>query len=135
MKAQLGVDVFDMARMERAIEGRNPAYFDAIFAPGEQAEAAQHINPTIYYATRFALKEAAFKALQTHWTEEMDWKQISTRGSESEAPKVKYEGALGKVAKDIGVSHVSASISYDKGIAFAAVVLTVHEKSASETED
>lgn len=130
MRYQVGVDIFAMERMQRAIQQDNPCYFDSVFTVQEQESARDHPDPLAYYATRFALKEAAFKALGTHWTEAMAWHQIATSGTGWQMPVVEYTGAMGDAARAIGVTGVSASISSDGGMAFATVIAAIGQHAA-----
>ena len=125
MKYQVGVDIFKMERMARVLKENNPAYFQSVFTPEEMQAVNEYANVCTYFSTRFALKEAAFKALNTCWTEEMEWNQISTSGAHEQSPQVTYIGAMGCAAQEIGVKKVSASLSSDGGLAFAVVITEI----------
>src|SRR5438094_771006 len=74
----LGVDVCDVARIRRALEGRAGGRFQArVFTAAEQAYCeARRRGRFASYAARFAAKEAAMKALGTGWAEGVGWRDF-----------------------------------------------------------
>jgi holo-[acyl-carrier protein] synthase len=62
MVVGVGVDVFDVSRMRRALE-EDPGLPSAVFTPREVAECARARDPARQYAARFAAKEATLKGL------------------------------------------------------------------------
>src|SRR5436309_2347002 len=77
----LGVDVCDVARIRRALEGRAGARFQArVFTAAEQAYCeARRRGRFASYAARFAAKEAAMKALGTGWAQGVGWRARGAR--------------------------------------------------------
>jgi holo-[acyl-carrier protein] synthase len=62
MGVAVGVDLIEIARVERALE-RHPRLAERIFTPAELAYARDRRRPGRHLAARFAAKEAAVKAL------------------------------------------------------------------------
>ena len=62
MGAAVGVDLIEIARVERALE-RHPRLAERVFSPAELAYARERRRPGRHLAARFAAKEAAVKAL------------------------------------------------------------------------
>ncbi|MGH2589481.1 MAG: holo-ACP synthase [Actinomycetota bacterium] len=58
----LGVDICEIARMERALE-RHPTMRERVFTPEEIAYCDSKGRPAESYAGRFAAREAAITAL------------------------------------------------------------------------
>ncbi len=75
MIVAIGVDVCDVARIRRALEGPTGARFRArVFTAAEQAYCeARGRARFASYAARFAAKEAAMKALGTGWSAGVSW--------------------------------------------------------------
>lgn len=63
MEVRSGVDIFLIRRMKQTLEENNQIYLESIFTPKERERAKNHEDVTAYFATRFAAKEAVFKAL------------------------------------------------------------------------
>lgn len=57
----IGIDMVDIREMEKCL--KNPTFARHTFTVLEQQEAIKRANPTEYLATRFASKEAVFKAI------------------------------------------------------------------------
>ncbi len=62
MTAGVGIDLLEIARLERALE-RHPRLAARIFSQAERDYAAARVRPGRHLAARFAAKEAVVKAL------------------------------------------------------------------------
>ena len=60
--AGVGVDIFEIARMERALR-RHPRLATRVFTEQEQQYCNSKARPAQHYACRFAAREAVLKAL------------------------------------------------------------------------
>ena len=63
-----GVDIAEVARIRNAIEKRGEAFLRRIYTSGEIAYCERFKNKFERFAGRFAVKEAAMKALGTGWS-------------------------------------------------------------------
>lgn len=70
----LGVDIVEVARIERAVERWGEDFLNHVFCPEEIAYAKGRKFPAQHLAARFAAKEAVFKALAGQ--EHIGWKDI-----------------------------------------------------------
>src|SRR5439155_722436 len=84
----IGVDVCDVARIRRALEGPTGARFRArVFTAAEQAYCeARGRARFASYAARFAAKEAAMKALGTGWSAGVSWQDFEVVRADGEPP-------------------------------------------------
>lgn len=101
----IGVDVVEISRMERALT--IPGFIKSTFSEREINNA--HGNRAEYYATRFACKEALFKAIHKR----MDWRLIETLNHEDGKPYILMEGD--------DIIHIS--ISTEAGLAVAYCIV------------
>ena len=62
MAAGIGIDLLEIARLERALE-RHPRLAERVFTEAERDYAAARARPGRHLAARFAAKEAVVKAL------------------------------------------------------------------------
>ena len=76
-----GLDVVEIARIERALERRGDRFARRLFAAGELEAVAQARRTAPLLAVRFAAKEAILKALGTGLAEGIRWHDIVTRSS------------------------------------------------------
>jgi holo-[acyl-carrier protein] synthase len=109
----IGVDVADVARLERAL-ARTPALARRLFAESELD------RPVRSLAGCFAAKEAVAKALGApaglRWTDAIVGHETGGR------PTLEVLGTVARAAADLGVSAWHVSISHDGGLAVAMVV-------------
>lgn len=85
MAAGIGVDMLEIARMERVIQ-RRPSFLKRVFTDEERAYCNSFARPAEHYAARFAAREAVLKALGTGFAEGVGIKDVSVRNDESGRP-------------------------------------------------
>src|SRR5437773_7263508 len=103
----LGVDVCDVARIRRALEGRAGGRFQArVFTAAEQAYCeARRRGRFASYAARFAAKEAAMKALGTGWAEGVGWRDFEVVRARGGPPRLVLHGRAAGPAGRRGVGR------------------------------
>ena len=114
----LGVDICEIARMERAIS-RHPTLRDRVFTPEEIAYCDSKARPAESYAGRFAAREATIKALGGYRGRR--WQDISVTRHPSGAPSIRLDGNAKRRADALGVSEVLITFTHEKtsAVAFA----------------
>ncbi len=119
----LGMDVVDIARIQRILEGpraRAERFLDRCFTAAERTYCDGGRDRAARYAARFAAKEAASKALGA--PEGIRWHDVEVVRSEG-APSLRLAGAAAGEARRRRASHLHVTLSHDGGIAAATVVL------------
>jgi holo-[acyl-carrier protein] synthase len=99
------------------------AFVERVFTEGERAYCKEKSDPAMYYAARFAAKEAVSKAFGTGIGASMAWREIEVYHLESGAPAVRLHGKAASLAVDRGVRRVWLSLSHTETMAIAQVVL------------
>ncbi len=117
----LGVDLCEIARMERAIS-RHPTMRERVFTPEEIAYCDSKARPAESYAGRFGAREATIKALGGY--RGRGWKDISVSRHPSGAPMIRLDGNAKRRADAIGVTDVLITFAHEKtnAVAFAIAV-------------
>lgn len=116
----VGLDLIEIARVERVLT-RHPERFRArCFTPAEIAELDRKPRPAESYAGRFAAKEAVGKALGTGVP--FTWREIEVLGPGK--PSVTLFGWTQSVAERLGVRAIELSITHT-GTTSAAVAIAV----------
>ena len=117
----LGVDICEIARMERAIS-RHPTLRDRVFTPEEIAYCDSKARPAESFAGRFAAREATIKALGGYRGRR--WQDISVTRHPSGAPSVRLDGNAKRRADALGVTDVLITFTHEKtsAVAFAVAV-------------
>jgi holo-[acyl-carrier protein] synthase len=117
----LGVDICEIARMERAL-ARHPTMRDRLFTPEEVAYCERKARPAESYAGRFAAREATIKALGGYRGKR--WQDISVVRAPSGEPAIRLEGQAKARADALGVTDVLITFTHERtnAVAFAVAV-------------
>jgi holo-[acyl-carrier protein] synthase len=118
----LGVDIAEIGRMETAILRHGQPFLDRLFTPSEIAYCESHKNKFERYAGRFAVKEAAMKALGTGWRGGVRWRDIEVANLPGGKPTLRLQGTTKEIADRLGVRHISLSITHSGNLALAQVI-------------
>ena len=118
----LGVDIVEVGRIEAAIRRHGDAFLRRVFTAAEIAYCERHRNKTERYAGRFAAKEAAMKALGTGWRKGVRWLDIEVARNSSGKPSILLSGRTREIAGQLGVKHISLSITHSGNTALAEVI-------------
>jgi holo-[acyl-carrier protein] synthase len=118
MKLSTGVDLVDVARIRDAIDRHGERFIARIFTETEQRESGGRMASL---AARFAAKEATAKTLGCG-IGDVSWLEIEIRGDENRAPHLFLHGKGEKMAKKLGLSNWSVSLSHTESQAIAFVV-------------
>jgi holo-[acyl-carrier protein] synthase len=118
MKLSAGVDLVDIARIRDAIDRHGERFVARIFTETEQLESGGRF---VSLAARFAAKEATAKALGCG-IGLVGWLDIEVKGDENRAPHLYLDGEGEKLAKKLGLSNWSVSLSHTESQAIAFVV-------------
>ena len=115
----LGVDICEIARMERAIS-RHPTLCDRVFTPEEIAYCDSKARPAESFAGRFAAREATIKALGGY--RGRLWQDISVTRHPSGAPAIRLDGNAKRRADALGVTDVLITFTHEKTSAMAFAI-------------
>jgi holo-[acyl-carrier protein] synthase len=117
----LGVDICEIARMERAL-ARHPTMRRRVFTAEEISYCEGKARPAESYAGRFAAREATIKALGGYAGKR--WQDINIVRAPSGAPTVRLEGRAKVRADALGIAQVLISFTHEKtnAVAFAVAV-------------
>ncbi|WP_210396712.1 holo-ACP synthase [Motiliproteus sediminis] len=123
MIAGIGTDLVQIKRIAAALERSGPRFAERILAPEERAEYAAAARPAVFLAKRFAVKEAASKALGTGIAKGVSWHHIQLRHAASGAPLLHLCGRAAELqqVQQIDALHVSLSDEQDHVIAFVVL--------------
>ena len=112
----VGIDVVDVARLERALS-RTPEMADRVFGDGERTYAAGSVQRL---AARFAAKEACAKALGA--PARVRWRDIEVVVADDGRPSLLVTGHTAEGAAAAGIRSWHVSLTHDGGVAVAVVV-------------
>lgn len=121
----LGVDSFDVDRIEAELRADGPAFLAQVFTPVEIAECRAPRRPAAQYAARFAAKEALLKALAPPRSGDLPllWRDIAVCRGAGGRHDVRLDGRVRALAAQRGVARILLSIALTRDVAIASVVL------------
>lgn len=117
-----GIDLVETARIAENIERYGDRFVRRLYTPGEIAYCEKFKNRAERFAARFAVKEAAFKALGTGWREGVRWLDVEVINQASGKPELLLHGRAGELARSLGVTVKTVSISHADHYAVAQVL-------------
>lgn len=117
-----GIDLVDVPRIERMLSEHGARFRERCFTAGELSGADASGRAAEFLAGRFAVKEAALKALGTGWSGGIAWTDIEVAPDNSGRPTVRVSGEAARIAGSVGVSRWWVSISHVGGHAVASVI-------------
>lgn len=116
----LGIDLVDVERFRRALQ-RRPALERRLFDAAEVADAGRYCNRWPHLAGRFALKEAALKALGIGMGT-VSWREIVALRQPSGAPGLELRGRAEALASARGIGCLRCSLTHTHALAQATVI-------------
>lgn len=117
-----GIDIVEVARIERSIDRLGRRFVDRIFTPAEAAYCEPRGARFVHFAGRFAAKEAAMKALGTGWGEGVAWREVEILPSAAGAPQLILHGVARERFDALGATRAHVSISHTATHAVAHVI-------------
>jgi len=118
-----GVDIAETSRIEKVFERHGERFSKRIYTPAEIAYCEKFKNKAERYGARFAAKEAAFKALGTGWGEGVRWLDVEVTHLPSGKPELVLSGRALEIARQLGVTRMSVSISHSDRYVVAQVIM------------
>ena len=129
MIAGIGLDLVDIARVQRLIGAKGERALRRLFTAGEAEYAAGKPRPFLHLAARVAAKEAAFKALSlADGARGIGWKEMEVVAGDDGRPSLALHGRAAACAAKLGVTRVHLTLSHSETTAGAVVIL---ERSAA----
>ena len=119
----VGTDVVEIERIKAALERHGERFALRILCPPELERFRRHRLPANYLAKRFAAKEAFTKALGTGIKSPANWHGMWVRNLASGKPVLEFSDPLQKLLDKKGVTSAHLSLSDERGVAFATVIL------------
>ena len=119
----IGTDIVKTERMQELIDKFGEVFLARTFTAEERKAAGERPRPLLYYCTRFAAKEAVFKALAPPGDAGCDPREVEILNDRTGFPYAVLRGRLGELAAAKGVSAIRVSVSDedDYVVAFAIV--------------
>lgn len=119
----IGTDIVHISRIRSSCERLGRRFAQRILTPEELQQWDSHSRPEVFLAKRFAVKEAASKALGTGISQGVSWQHISMTHTELGAPLLLLTGQAQQRAQQLGMNHSHLSLSDEVDMVVAFVVI------------
>ena len=119
----IGTDLVEIVRVERALERHGDRFARRILVAREYERFTAHRKPAAYLAKRFAAKEAFSKAMGTGIRAPVNWQNLGVVNHSSGRPYFELSEALAEFVLRRGIQSVHVSLTDERGMAAAFVVL------------
>ncbi len=117
-----GIDVVEIARVERALARRGERFRRRVFTDAERRDCERRGRPGPHFALRFAAKEAGMKAIGTGWRRGVGWRDFEVVEQDG-ALELRLHGHAARFAAERGSVHAWLGASRTRTHAVAQVVL------------
>jgi holo-[acyl-carrier protein] synthase len=119
----VGTDIIEIARIDAALARFGDRFAQRILCEPELRRFRDHRQPVNYLAKRFAAKEAFTKALGTGIHAPANWHGVWVSNLRSGKPVLEFSAALADLLRSRGVGGAHVSLSDQKDLACATVIL------------
>ena len=118
----IGLDATDLPRISGILQRYGERFLRRVFTDAEIAYCTRRRDPVPHLAGRFAVKEAAMKALGTGHSRGVLWKDIEVvRGGGP--PQLRLHGGAARRADAMNVRRSLVTITHAETVALAQVML------------
>jgi holo-[acyl-carrier protein] synthase len=117
-----GIDIVEIARVERALERRGTRIRERLFTAQERADCERRGRSGPHFALRFAVKEAGMKAIGTGWRRGVGWRDFET-SEVGGGLEVRIHGRALEIARERRFERAWLGASLTRTHAVAHVVL------------
>ncbi|MEI6564778.1 MAG: holo-ACP synthase [bacterium] len=125
-----GVDLVENERLRVLLDKWGDRFKSRVFLPSEQAYCDSKASSWLYYAGRFAVKEAVSKAFGTGIGPDLGWLDMEViKNPTSGAPSLSFSPHGALLVKKQGVLRVLISLSHTHNFAVAHALLIGEKRS------
>jgi len=121
----IGVDVLQLARIERCYQRFGEHFVERLLMPAERAQLARTRRPERFLAMRFAAKEAVVKAMGTGFAHGVWIRDIGIVQDKWGKPEIVYSERGERVRRRLGVGAGHVTLTDEAGLIVAVAVLSV----------
>jgi holo-[acyl-carrier protein] synthase len=118
----IGLDATDLPRVSALLQRYGERFLRRVYTDGEIAYCTRRRDPVPHLAGRFAVKEAAMKALGTGHSRGVLWKDIEVV-RQGGPPQLRLHGGAARRADAMNVRRSLITITHSDSMALAQVML------------
>ncbi len=120
----LGTDIIENLRISQLYKKHGHRFLNRLFTTEEIEYALSHNDPVPYLAARFAVKEAAIKALNLSGNGSgLTWKDIEVCGKIFGKKSLRFHNQAHKLVEKMHANQYHISLSHSDSFSMAVVIL------------
>ncbi|MCB1170822.1 MAG: holo-ACP synthase [Leptospiraceae bacterium] len=119
----LGTDLVENHRIREAMDKFGDRFLKRVFSDEEIQYSLSHQDPVPYLAARFAVKEAAIKALNLTEQVGLSYQDVQVAGKVFGKKKLVLSRKARELADAMGVQQFHISLTHTDGMSMAVVIL------------
>ncbi len=118
MSIGLGVDIVSIPRIKKALVNRK--FINKLFTPKEISYCQSRKNSEVYFAARFAAKEAVKKALAGK-IKTVNWREVEVSNAKDGSPTINF---ISRNKKKLKNQKILITLSHTQDYAVAVAMIT-----------
>lgn len=118
----IGTDIVEIGRIEAVVSRSGDRLACRILSPDEWLQYQQHNQPVRFLAKRFAVKEAASKALGTGIRDGLAFAQFEVCNDALGKPSLRLFAQAAELASQLGVTDMYVTLADERHYACATVI-------------
>ena len=119
----LGSDVIENRKIARLYQKYGKKFLNRLFTTEEIEYALSHKKPVPYLAARFAVKEAAIKALNLTEVAGFSWKDVEVCGKIFGKKTLSFHNQAQELVNQMQANRYHISLSHSDTLSMAVVIL------------
>ncbi|MBU44564.1 MAG: holo-[acyl-carrier-protein] synthase [Spirochaetaceae bacterium] len=119
----LGTDLVENHRIRQALDRFGDRFLNRVYSEEEIQYSLSHEDPVPYLSARFAVKEAAIKALNLTEQVGLSYQDVQVGGKVFGKKKLILSRKARELADGMGVNQFHISLSHTDGMSMAVVIL------------
>ena len=118
----IGIDIFEVARLERLLESEGDQYLPQLFTPDEIEYGNRQRHSREFFGRFFAAKEAVIKAIASPELAGFYWREIEIRPDANGCHSVHFMGVVRELVEKLRIHSIHIFIQATDRIAIAVAV-------------
>ncbi|MFT4463573.1 MAG: holo-ACP synthase [Sodalis sp. (in: enterobacteria)] len=118
----IGTDIVEIGRIEAVVSRSGDRLARRILSPAEWLQYQQHNQPVRFLAKRFAVKEAASKALGTGIRDGLAFAQFEACNDALGKPSLRLFAQAAELASRLGVTGIYVTLADERHYTCATVI-------------
>ena len=127
----IGVDVLQLARIERCYRRFGEHFVERLLLPAERAQLLRTKRPERFLGMRFAAKEAVVKAMGTGFAHGMWIRDVGIVQNSWGKPEVIYSARGERLRRRMGIGPGHVTLTDEAGLIVAVAVLMAAPRRAA----